>query len=194
MNRPQNPFIPTDEPDWKTIPGDSHALKYDKTKEQISNTVSPSFGGNQTLPLEINRKSLKREVALRGQNSSDSSQSSVISMSPDVARKVAPPIPKKPALLSNRHHSQECRNNEQGKPKSSKPLLGGQPTFGNDMKTTLPPPKQQEIYGRQATEPDGPPLPPRSTGALLSAPSGLMDDDSEGASAIPSLQPMRRQQ
>lgn len=197
VDRPQNPFIPTGEPDWKsskTTPGANHALRYDKPKERISHTLSKTSDGSQNMPLEINPKSLRKEVALRGRNSSDSSQSSVMSMSSNVARKAAPPIPKKPALLSNRHHSQERSNNEQGKSKTSKPPLGGQPTFGDDTKTTFPPPKQQHIHGRQATEFDGPPLPPRSTGAIISAPSGLMDDDNEGASAIPSLQPMRRQQ
>lgn len=71
-------------------------------------------------------------------------------------------------------------------------------TLGGGGKTSLPPPlqrtKQQEAYGQQPVESGGPPLPPRSTGARISVSNELMDDENEGASAIPSLQPMRRQQ
>lgn len=200
VDRPQNPFTTTNELDWrasKMTPGGSNALRYDKLKDQNSYMPSPISNGSQLLPLDTDRHSLKEEVALRGPNSRSSSQSSVMSMSSNVARKAAPPIPKKPALLSDRQHSQESRENEDGKSTSPGPLSGGQTTFGDGAKTSFSPPRQwtkhQDIFRQQATESDGPPLPPRSSGAIVAAPNGLMDDDNEGASAIPSLQPMRRQ-
>ena len=195
VDRPQNPFIPTYEPDWnvsKTAPGGSHALKYDRPKDQNSHRHSQTSEESQALPLDT----LRPKVLLRGPNSKSSSESSVVSMSPSVAHKATPPIPKKPALLSNQHRSQESENNEQGKFMLSKPPSGYQTTFADGPKaTSLPQPtKQQEVYGQQATKSDGTPLPPRSTGAIVSVPHGLMDDDNDGASTIPSLQPMRRQQ
>lgn len=201
VHRPQNPFTLTDEPDWKaskTTPGGSHALKYNELKHPNSHRLSPIPDGSQPLPLDTDPDPLREEVALRGPNSRSSSQSSLVLMSSNVAHKAAPPIPKKPALLSNRQHSQESRNNGQRKSTSSRPPAGALTAFGGGAKTTFPPPPQrtkpQGIYGQQAAESDGPPLPPRSTGAIVSVRNGLMDDDNEGASAIPSLQPMRRQQ
>ena len=75
---------------------------------------------------------------------------------------------------------------------SSRPQSGDPTKFGDGVKGTslLPPP---QVHGRQAAKSDGPLLPPRSTGAIVSVPNALMDDDNEGASTIPSLQPMRRQ-
>ena len=201
VDRPQNPFNRTDEPDWKaskTTPGGSHTVKHDKPKYWNSHRLPQTSDGSQSLPLDTNRHSQRREVALRGSSSRSSSQSSVVSMSSNVARKAAPPIPKKPALLSNRQHGQESSGEEQGKWSSSRPLSGGQMTPGGGGKTSLPPSlqrtEQQEAYGQQPVKSGGPPLPPRSTGARISVSNEIMDDENEGASVIPSLQPMRRQQ
>lgn len=193
-DKPQNPFIPTNEPDWKvskTSPGGSHALTYGKFEDQNSHRHSPTSEENQALQLDTYRNTLKPGVVLRGPNSRSSSQSSVGLMSSSVARKPAPPIPKKPALLSNRQLSQGSRKNEKGRFVSSRSPSGDQTTIGDGVKATSQP---SPLYGRQAAESDGPLLPPRSTGAIVSVPSALMDDDNEGASSIPSLQPMRRQQ
>lgn len=201
VDRPQNPFIPTNEPDWKaskTKPGGSHTLKHDKFKDGNSHRLLRTSDGSQRLPPDIDRDPSRREVALRGPNSRTSSQSSVMSLSSNVARKGPPPIPKKPALLSNPQHSQESRNNIQEMSTSSKPPSEERATFNNVAQTSFPPPprrtRQQHIYGQQATESSGPPFPPRTTRAIVSTPNGLMDDDNDGATAIPSLQPMRRQQ
>lgn len=200
-DRPQNPFIPTDEPDWKvgkTTPGGSHALTHDKVKDQNSHRHSPTSDESQALQLDTYRNTLKPEVVLQGPNSRSSSQSSVVLMSSSTTRKAAPPIPKKPALLSNRQHSQESGKKEQGNSVSSRPPSGDPNKFGDGVKgTSSPPPlqiQQPKVYRRQAAKSDGPLLPPRSTGARVSIPNALMDDDNEGASTIPSLQPMRRQQ
>lgn len=197
MDRPQNPFTRIDESDWKasqTALGGSHALKHDKLKDQNSHRLSPTSDWSQPLPLDTSQDFLRQEVvALRGPNSKNSSQSSVGSMTSNLARKTAPPIPKKPTLLSNQQHSQESRYNAQGKSRSSRP-----PSGGINAKPIFPSPpqriKQQEIYGQRPTESVEPPLPPRNTGATIAVSSELMDSGIEGASAIPSLQPMRRQQ
>lgn len=192
VDRSHNPFTPTNELDWKAIettPGGSHTLKYDKIKDRNSHRLSPTPHGSQPWPLDTNRHSLREEVAPRGPNWRSSSQSSVVLISSNIARKAAPPIPKKPTLLSNREYSQESRNHEQEKPTSSRSPSGGQTTFVDGTKTSFSSPP---LYGQQATESDGPALPPRSVGAIVSVPNGLLDDDNEGASAIPSLQPIRR--
>ena len=201
VDRPQNPFTPTDELDWKpseTASGGSHTLEQDKSKDRNSHRLPPTSDGSQPLLLDTNWHSLRKEVALRGPDSRSSSRSSVVSTSSNRARKAAPPIPKKPALLSNRRHNQESRDNAQGDSTSSRPPLGGNTTYRDIAETKFPPPqqstKQQDVYAQRPTESDGPPLPPRNTGASISISNGLMDDDDEGASAIPSLQPMRRQQ
>ena len=197
VERPQNPFNPTKEPDWKAskpTAGRSLALRRDKLKNGNTHRTLPPSNRIQPLPLSTNLDLMREEVAPRGGDSKRSSQSSVVSMSSNVARKAAPPIPKKAALLSNRQHIQESKVNEQGKSTSEFPL-GRQNAFDNSAETSFPPPplrnRQQEVYGRRTTESDRPPLPPRSTGAVVPVSHGLMDDDNEGASAIPSLQPMR---
>lgn len=192
--RPQNPFNPTKEPDWKASkPTARRSLAPRRDKLIDGNTYRPLPPSNriQPLPLSTNLDLMREEVAPRGGDSKRSSQSSVVS---NVARKAAPPIPKKAALLSNRQHIQESMVNEQGKSTSGFPL-GRQNAFDNSAETSFPPPpprnRQQQVYGRRTIEPDGPPLPPRSTGAVVPVSHGLMDDDNEGASAIPSLQPIR---
>ncbi len=149
------------------------------------------------MPLDTKLNSLQGEAILRRGISGSSSQSSAVSMSSNTESKAAPPVPKKPALLRSRQHSQESRIYKQAKSTSSRPPSKGQITVDDSAKTGFPPPPQlirhQEIYRQQATESDGPPLPPRSTSAIVPIPNGLMDDDNEGASAIPSLQPIRRQ-
>lgn len=188
IERPQNPFIHTDQSDWKArkpTARRSYALQNYNSKGRNSLRPSPTFDGSQPLPLDANSDSLREEVTLR----MCSSQSPAVSTSIDVARKAPPPIPKKPALLSDRQHSQESMVNRQGK-STPMPPSGGENASDDDVKSSFPPPPQRN--GRQATQSDGPPLPPRSTGAIVPVLNGLMDDDSEGASGIPSLQPMRR--
>ena len=195
VDRPPNPFVRTNETDWKaskTIPEGSHVPTHE-VRHENSYTLSPSFDESQPLQLDTDRRSLRREIALRGPISRSSSQSLVASISSNAAHKAAPPIPNKPAVLRDRH--QGSGNNERRNHASSRPLLGGQTVSIDGANTDLPPPPQrnnyQEASRQYATDSGGPPLPPRSNSAVVSAPKGLMDDDNEGASAIPSLQPMR---
>ena len=196
VDRPPNPFIPTNETDWKaskTIPEGSHVLTHE-VRDENSYKIPPSSDERQPQRLETDRRSLRKEIALRGPSSRSSSPSLVASMSSNSAHKAAPPIPNKPAVLRDRH--QGSGSNERGNHASSRPLLGGQTVFNDGANTDFPPPPQrnnhQETSRQRATDYGGPPLPPRSNSAVVPTSKGLMDDDNEGASAIPSLQPMRR--
>ena len=198
VDRPPNPFIRTNETDWKaskTMPEGSHGPTHE-VRDENSYTHSTSSAESQPLQLDTDRRSLRKEIALRGPSSRTSSQSLVASISSNAARKAAPPIPNKPAVLRDRH--QESGNNEGRKYASSRHLSGGRTVFNDGATTDFPPPPQrnnyQETSRQHPIDSGGPPLPPRSSGAVVSAPKGLMDDDNEGASAIPSLQPMRRQE
>ena len=196
VDRPPNPFIPTSETDWKaskTIPEGNHVLTHE-VKDENFDTLSPSSNEGQPLRLDTDRHSLRKKIGLRGPDSRSSSQSLGASISSNAAHKAAPPIPNKPAVLRDRH--QGSGNNERGSHASSGPLLGGQIVFNDGTNADFPLLPQRNNYwetsSQHATDSSGPPLPPRSNSAVNPASKGLMDDDNEGASAIPSLQPMRR--
>ena len=201
FERRQNPFTLTNEVDWKAsgpIARRSLTLQYDNLGDWKSPRPSPTSDWIQPSPLDTNLDLLGEEVAISGGKSRCPSQSSVVSISSNAVHKVAPPIPKKPALLSNRQHSQESRIGDHGIISSSKPPSGAQTAFNDGAQTSFSPTpqpnSQRETYGQRATVSDRRPLPPRSIGAIAPVSNGLMDDDSEGASAIRPLQPMRRQQ
>ena len=196
VDRPSNPFVRTNETDWKarkSIPEGTHVPTHE-FGDETSYPLSPSSDEGQPLQLDTDRRSLRKEIAPRGPNSRSSSQLLVASISSNATHKAAPPIPNKPAVLRDRH--QGSGNNERGNHASSRPLSGGQTVFNDRANTHFPPPpprnNYQETSRQHATDSGGPPLPPRSNSAVISASKGLMDDDNEGASAIPSLQPMRR--
>ena len=189
IERPRNPFIPTDEPDWKASKATirrSPAPSYDHRMDRKSHDVSPVPDWDDSLPLEKSSGLLREQVELRGGESRHSSQSL------NVARRTAPPIPKKPALLSNPHNSQESKINDQAK-SASRPLPGGQNLLYEEAKKSFPATPPPGRNRQRATESDGPPS-PRNIGAVVSVSNALMDDEIEGANTIPSLQPVRRRQ
>ena len=201
IERPRNPFIATDEPDWEATRATarrSPALNYDYRKDRKSYDVSPVPDWNDPLPIEDSSGLLREEVELREAESRRSSQSPAMSKSPNVERKTAPPIPKKPALLSNPHNSQEGKVDDQGK--SASRLSGGQNVFDEEAKRGFPPTpppgrnRQQKEDRRRALGSDGLPPSPKNNSTIVSASSALMDDEIEGANTIPSLQPVRRRQ
>ena len=140
------------------------------------------------------------------------SQTSTMSTASNMARKPVPPVPKKPALLtkpSDRRISQESRQTGAERTVSTTrppatqrvPSDGPKGAFPSSPQRTTggmprPAPRQQPppvLSPRpKPTRADGPPLPLRRTSASLPKTNDLMDDDNEGASAIPSLQPTRR--
>ena len=201
IERPQNPFIPTDEPDWEASRATtkrSPALNYDHGKDQKSHDVSSVSDWGNPVPLENNLGLLREEVELRGGGSRRSSQSPAVSKSPNVARKTAPPVPKKPALLSSPHASQEGKIND--RESMSRSITGGQSFFNVEAKRNFPPTpppgrnRQQGKDGRRAIGSDEPPSSPRDIGTIVPVSNALMDDEIEGANTIPSLQPVRRRQ
>ena len=188
--RPRNSFVPTDELDWeasKPTAKRSPVVDYDNRKDRKSHSLLPVSDGNEPLPLDNSLGLLTEEVALQGGGSRCSRQSPVVSMLPSVARKAAPPIPKKPALL---RHPQPASRHPQG----------GQSVFGDEAEKAFPPTprprrnRQQEKMGQRATESSGPSPSPISIGALVPVSNALMDNEVDGANAIPSLQPVRRRQ
>ena len=194
IERPQNPFIPTNEPDWEvsraTARG-SPALNYDHGKDRKSHLLVSDW--DHPLPPANSSDLLRKEVELREGGSRGSSQS------PNLARKTAPPIPKKPALLSNPHNSQESKIGDQGESASTH-LTGGKNDVNEEAKRSSPPApppgrnRQQKRDGQRTIVSDGPPPSPRNVGAIFSVSNALMDDEIEGADTIPSLQPVRRRQ
>ena len=193
LERPPNPFTPTEQPDWKaskTTARKSYARIHDSLDDRNTHNLSQTSARSQPPQPGI---TLTGEATPRLDTLGKSRQLSATSMSLNMAPKAAPPIPKKPALLSNRQHSHESRTSEGNF--TSRPPLGGQIAFDDGAKTKFPPPphriRQPKIYRQQ--ESDGPPLPPRSTSVTIPFQNQLMDNDNEEASAIPSLQPTRRQ-
>ena len=198
IERPQNPFIPTDEPDWeasKAMARRSPALNSDQRKDRKSHNVSPIPDWNDPLPFESSSGVLKKEVELRGGEPRRFSQSPTVPTPPNEARQTAPPIPKKPALLRDPHNSPESKINDQGK-SASRLLPGGQNVRCEEAKRSFPPTpppgrnRQWEKDGQWPTESDEPPS-PRSIRTIVSVSNALMDDEIEGANTIPSLQPVR---
>ena len=190
IERPPSPFTPTNQPDWKTTARRGYAREYDSLEDRDTHNLTQISAGSQPLPPDI---TLAGEATVRRDTLGKSRQSPATSRSLSVAPKAPPPIPKKPSLLINRQRSHENRTSE-GKLTPSPPL-GVQSAFHDRAKTEFPPPphriNQQKIYRQQ--ESDRPPLPPRSTTGIIPSPNGIMDDNNEEASAIPSLQPARRQ-
>ena len=197
IDRPRNPFIPTDEPDWEATRATarrSPALNYVYHKDRNSYDVSPVSDRNDPLQPENSSGLLREEVEFREAESRRSSQSPAMSKSANVIRKTAPPIPKKPALLSNPHNSREGKVDDQGK-STSISLTGGQKVFDEEAKGSFPPsPGRNRQQKRDGRRNDGPPPSPSDIGTVVSVSSALMDDEIEGANTIPSLQPVSRRQ
>ena len=195
--RPHNPFTPTGQLDRETSRTPArqiHALKYDKLKDQYAHGLSPFTDRGQSLPFSKGSDSLSGAANLRSSVSEKFNSSSAAITSSMVAGRTAPPIPKKPAFLSNRQYAQESMMKEERVP--TLPIPPSQGYFISDKgpKTQLISPpqrvRQREIYRQQATESSRSFSQQRATGIINPV---LMDAEIEGASAIPSLQPMRRQ-
>lgn len=116
-----------------------------------------------------------------------SSQVSTTSAASAVSRKPAPPVPKKPTVLSS-PNDQNLGEAAQAPDSRSQDVT----RFRRPMASRpLPNPSASLPMPRRSPDIDGPPLPPRGI-AGRAGPNALMDDDISGASTIPSLQPQRR--
>ena len=131
-----------------------------------------------------------------------SSRESTKSASSSVSRKPAPPVPQKPILLSRpaaqdpekRSRSFSREGQDPASSTATRPL----PTSdaGIAPLTRQRKGKTSAVHDRETTQQrpsgdSGPPLPPRK-GPHTQRPTGLMDDDVDGARGIPSLQPQRQ--
>lgn len=148
------------------------------------------------------------------QDSNSPSAASVASSTSSIIRKPAPPVPKKPALLSRpseqsistgRHPTNSVNAALSPANTSSKPRLvaeanpiypppprrtSGMSTKGTNV--TVPLRQTNGSHQRSTHEEEGPRLPRREQGRPVQKAIDLMDEDDGGARSIPALQPQRR--
>ena len=212
--RPLNPFTPSKEPDWVVIPkvSESQALP-ERTNSSASLQarqaeglcgLPPPFNPTLNAPMPVGRDQTNVQSSGASRRSRTSSQESAVSASSAVSRKPAPPVPRKPVLLSRPSdqkagHGKNTNEEEQDTVKSSMSIAIQSssttdptvPPLPRRMPGQRPSLRDQESPQSPSLEADGPPLPPRRTVGSQSI-MGLMDDDIKGASGIPSLQPQRQ--
>ena len=209
--RPLNPFTTTKEPDWVMIPKASEnrpllepsngSVILPPGSGQNPRRLPPPFNPTPNPPMSAGQDSTQVQSSASSQRSRTSSQESGIST---FSRKPAPPVPKKPALLSktsDQNPDQGDRNTDRGGTGTARSPLPNATRSLPTLDATAPPlprrtpgrspvAREQEVFPQRSPEADGPPLPPRRPEGPQNS-MGLMDDDIEGASAIPSLQPQR---
>lgn len=156
----------------------------------------------------INSRGLTSQQSERGITASPASSVP----SSKALRGKAPPIPQKPAVLTGQHE-QNMKSSiglrQDLIPPVSSEFHGARETplpFSStrplpDSKKTLQSPQllprrssQREKNKKQPdlAQSDGPPLPPRRSTVQARSSRSLLDEDDNGARAIPSLQPVRR--
>ena len=164
---------------------------------------SPPFESNQPLPSKYARDSIRVQAPTNEPMPRASSRTSTVPASP---RKAVPPVPKKPASLSESNGqrvSQDSSNFATDRTVSAtRPSVLRRAPSNNPKAGFPPPPPPQRItkipsrpsqQNQQLSAPaNGPPLPTRRTNTAVQSTNGLMDDDNDGASSIPSLKPTRR--
>ena len=167
--RPSNPFTPTTEPDWKTKSTPVRA-KSRTTTLRDPQSAQPRFNGTQALSSKADQDTKEQEAAAKAPILRTPSVVSTLSTTSSVTRKPAPPVPRKPPLLT--------------RPSDQQP----KPPQGTAKSAIKPTPVLTPVD-------DGPPLPPRRTRAEVRNTKGLMDEDDDSldrAGSIPSLQPTRK--
>lgn len=205
--RPPNPFSATHEPDWVMIAGTD---EFGKAERKSQTTPAPSTRlEERRLPLSPSGH-LGRSGSASGMVNAVNYGTSETPQSPSsaltdrsVERKPAPPVPKKPVLLSDPSTG----------PNRS---LGNVSNIGTQIPASAPPPgnytSANHASNAQSSSPRGssinakprskgsrptsasqpPPPPPRRGTKRSTARTDLLDDDigDEGIK-IPSLQPLR---
>lgn len=220
--RPSNPFTPTNELDWVMVDRSLEAGK--STSGSSPPPILPPIrrGTRMTPPSNGLTGVSSNARILSGSSDVSSSKASTSPLSPldspDVKRKPAPPVPKKPPVLS-RHIAGP--GSPDGRTAVVVPNSRGDegPKSNQSVTTVFPPPPRQTDSGRKVPETgtashpakvspntrrvsdqQGRPLPSalnppavsssRREGSGIS-PQNILDEDDEGASVIPSLQPSR---
>jgi hypothetical protein len=167
--RPSNPFLPSSEPDWVIV------RKTSDEKPVVSNV------SNET------RADSKEEAQL---TRTDSIASTASSSTTIVSRKSAPPVPRKPPLLASKPQDPSL-----GDVKTTAPLTVISPRTGpvSFPATENRPLSSYQIPDVQSIASSGQTLPalPVRLQSRPTAAMGLMDEEGDRASNIPSLQPRR---
>lgn len=213
IQRSSNPFTLSNEPDWVTLKSSMRQglLSRETDIGEAENEEKRSFPRqNDTgkLPSSNARYSnsgdIKSEQAEREITASRATSR--------VLRAKPPPIPQKPAVLIGPHEqstkSSAVLRQYLTTPGSSELHRGGETPLlvpstrpPTDSQTTLrsPQPVQKRSSSRDKSknQPDLPQsddslLPSRGFTVQARSSRGLLDEDDNGASAIPSLQPLRR--
>lgn len=184
-NRPSNPFVPTDEPDWVTISKPGRMESYQSTASSVASTAIEPRGRmpmptprklptplepTSSLPNNARVSSITKDVPV-GQSPPLPVRrlSNASSQAPSLSKKTPPPVAKKPVHLS--------ASGTGPSPTGPKPALNGRPNFVYSsstrsmvgVQTEFPPPPRKAIDGpaeslppRQANDgPAEPPPPPQ---------------------------------
>ena len=209
--RPANPFILTKEPDWVIVskaaegkPGVERSTKDGAQPGSAKNTREPQStydrGPNSSTSADLDH--INDQNFASTSRSRPTSQDPARSDSSAVLRKIAPPVPRKPSLLS-RAGDQDPGKHDHSIYSSGQKNADSTTTFpsltSNAETTPLPrriPGTRSFVHDRgtlqsRPPEENGPQLPPRKPADSQSS-MGLMDEDVKGASSIPSLQPQRQ--
>ncbi|KAL9060227.1 MAG: hypothetical protein Q9206_001143 [Seirophora lacunosa] len=187
LARPSNPFAPTNEPDW---------VKAGRSPEARTSTsqVPPTLRGTQVTISPNARPGSSSTASFPVFSNGDSryqappSPSSPLSV-PDVKRKPAPPVPKKPALLSTSHVGPKGFRSRVSADThlhaSNDRIIEGSSSKGGP----------NAIFSSRLFPPSalGAPATPSNRGKSSAVGSqNILDEAGEGLEAIPSLQPVRQ--
>ncbi|KAL9582593.1 MAG: hypothetical protein Q9203_005426 [Teloschistes exilis] len=205
--RPSNPFAATHEPDWVMIARTEEFGKAERKSQTVP--APPTRLEEQRLPLSPSghpgrsgSASGMVNAVSYGKSENPPSPSST-SADPSVGHKPAPPVPKKPVLLStpstgpNRSLGNVSKIGTQIP--ASAPALGRYTSANGPSNAQLSTPGGSSINakprsnGPRPTSASRPPPPPPRRGTKRStARTDLLDDDiGDEGTTIPSLQPLR---
>ncbi|KAL8895651.1 MAG: hypothetical protein Q9207_008078 [Kuettlingeria erythrocarpa] len=218
--RPSNPFSPTSEPDWVMVGWSQEG----RDSESRKNTppLPPARRGTQATRSPdghtdacTSAKALSTNSGVASSRAPTSSSSSLTAS--DLRRKPAPPVPKKPALLSTlsagtdspRRNSTvdssipssaipatDSRPNVAAIPQSPSRRIGPgttTPSAELDLRSSTLSAKPTSVSQRQKTPSaeQSAGIPPGKGRGGGHGRRNLLDDDDEGARLIPALQPSR---
>lgn len=218
-NRSLNPFNPKNEPDWVVVPNPTAA---ETERNQKRSDTKPTVVQNSTPPRQANAKqrplpSLMQDKASKSALEPSSAPPLRPPSSPGskTIRKPAPPIPRKPPMLTSKKNDivDSGRIPSSVSSKQSIPvrwtnvhqhLEAGRPTLAACATSraspqimalkSAPSSDHNKNQNPQVAGADRvPALPSRAPTVQRPVPTALLDKPDEGACLIPSIQPTRRQ-
>jgi hypothetical protein len=190
-NRPSNPFVPTDEPDWVTISKPGRMESYQSIASSVASTATeprgrmptprklpPPLEPTSSMPNNVRVSSITKDVsASQSSPSLPARRLSNASSQTSLSKKTPPPVAKKPVHLS--------ASGTGPSPTGPKQVLNGRPdsVYSSStrsmagVQTDFPPPPRHATDG--PAEPPAPPQPrrpgaPKAPGrSLLAEADGL---------------------